>query len=90
MKYTFRVQLSRDETWAWAVFDGASARGFGAGETTKLAAIESIRAWLREALGHAAEMECECGSRKLYRAFAPGHGFWCPVSEFKIVEAKRS
>lgn len=89
MKYTFRVQLSLDGSWAWGVFDGESTKGFGAGEANKLAAIEAIRNWLCSTLGHPAEMECECGSRKLYRAFAPGHGFWCPVSEFKVVEVKR-
>lgn len=84
MKYTFKVQLSLDGTWSWGVFDGDSVKGFGCGDGTKFEAIESICKWLSSDLGHPAEEECVCGSKKLYRPFTPGHGHWCPLSEYNL------
>ena len=87
-RFTFRVQLARDGTWTWGVFlKGTNGtHRFGSGHKTKFEAIDAIKAWFQEAHGYRVELECLCGSKKLYKAFAPGHGHWCPVSEYAIVE----
>lgn len=88
-RFTFRVQFARDDTWSWGVFLNGTTHRFGSGCSTKLEAIDDIKEWFVEAHGYRPELECLCGARTIYKAFAPGHGHWCPVSEYAIVEVKR-